>query len=194
MILRQLVSRRSPAFGDGLAAREAFKAVPMCRAAARKCIVGRPSDSKVTHFRMHEAVKDAAVYHGASSDTRAEGHVDERIVSASCAVHVLSEGGAIHVGVERDIRDAHHVRNHSHEVAVLPRFFGCGGDVTVGWRVALKIHRTKCGETNAGEWLIYGGCTKEGGDFGDGLFRRGGRDRATDQNPPVRPAYSADEL
>src|SRR5207248_2583869 len=132
-----------------------------CRAAARKYIVGRPSDSKVTHFRVHEAVKDSAVYHRASSDTRAEGHVDERIVSASCAVHVLSEGGAIHVGVKRHIRDAHRFRNHSNEVAVLPRSFGCGGDVTVGWRVALKIHRAKCGEANAGQWLIYSGCTKE---------------------------------
>ena len=84
-------------------------------------------DADVAHFGVDQAVEQAAAEHSSAADAGADGQVEECIDVLGGAPAMFTEGGGIHVGIEKDLR-AGGLPDNGCQRVVAPSEFGSSGD------------------------------------------------------------------
>ena len=95
----------------------------------------------------------------------------QRAGRASGAPPILAQRRGVDVGVESQ-GHLERVREGAAQVGVLPAGLGSGGDVAVGGRLSVEIHRSERADADASYRVGMGVFAKEPDDAADGLGRR----------------------
>lgn len=172
---RNQMAGHSPPPAHRFSGSQALEAVAVPGTAASEWI-GLPVvwHAHVAHFRMEQAMQQAAVHHGAAADSRADGEINKCVEVKGRAPSSLSERRGIDVGIECHPRNAGARPDGSHDVKVLPPLFRRGRNAAESGRVRMKIDGAK-GADSDGLQLCVGGAGVEERDGGaDGLTGRGG--------------------
>ncbi len=157
----------------------------------------------VTCLRMDEPVYRLTMYHGSYADAGAHGEIEQGIARGDRGARarprahggrgkgrgelapragrtpgappILAQGRRVDVGVESD-GHLERLREGAAQVGLLPAGLGSGGDVAVGRRLPVEVHRSERADPEGGDWVGAGLFAKESDDTPDGLGRRGGRE------------------
>jgi hypothetical protein len=153
-------------------------------------IIGLTRQEQMTHFGVHEAVRQLAADQRAATDARTDRHVNRGIDALGRTPTRLAQHGAIHICVKTD-RHTERTLHRPHDVGVGPPGLGRRRHVAIAGLTAVQLDGPKAANTKCVDLRL---CAKEIDTPAKGLTGRGGRKtRLCSQVLRARP-HGTDEL